>query len=474
MLTRKYGLLTITMMAISATLGSSILIAFGLVSYQTHNNPILMLIAWILGAILIIPGLLLFAETTSSYPENGSAYTWLKKAKLQATAFWFGWILVILAGATAIASVTLGCGKLVASPSLLNIEDPILIKLISICILILMGLTHIYTKKLVGISQTIFTILKFIPILFVLILALVYGTINSFHKPEVTQNLKELYFTSYMLLPAIAMTMFAYSGIEAVTYVAGEIKEPRKNIIRAKIIAFLVVISVYITLAIALITINVVNDLDPLSANLWETAIKENPLIPNGYAIAFNILATLIFLGSLNALLLYQSRMVHKLGVEKDLFVIFSKTKKNNNVPYLAIILLIILSAIYVLWNQLYSVVAYFIIATTVLQLIGFTVALKLRYQDKNYKRMFNNFWYLLLFITTIISNICCLIGAIFAMYVSAQDKNDWWILYKCFIVCGVLVAGFPIYYLKQYIQKIALIRKEAKDKKNKLKLLVD
>ncbi|WP_342277000.1 hypothetical protein [Spiroplasma endosymbiont of Nebria brevicollis] len=39
---------------------------------------------------LIIPGLLLFAETTSSYPKNGTAYTWLKKAKFQATAFWFG------------------------------------------------------------------------------------------------------------------------------------------------------------------------------------------------------------------------------------------------------------------------------------------------------------------------------------------------------------------------------------------------
>ncbi|WP_342277001.1 hypothetical protein [Spiroplasma endosymbiont of Nebria brevicollis] len=52
MLTRKYGLLTITMMAISATLGSSILIAFGQVAYQAQYNPILMLLAWIIGDIL--------------------------------------------------------------------------------------------------------------------------------------------------------------------------------------------------------------------------------------------------------------------------------------------------------------------------------------------------------------------------------------------------------------------------------------
>lgn len=461
MLTRKYGLLTITMMAISATLGSSILIAFSQVAYQAQYNPILMLLAWIIGAILIIPGLLLFAETTSSYPENGTAYTWLKKAKFQATAFWFGWILVLLVAATAIASATIACGNLVAS--IAGINNSWLIKLIGIGVLLIMGLTHIYTKKLVGISQTIFTILKFIPILLVMIVAITYGTFTNFEKPEVTKNLHQLFLTSYMLLPAIAMTMFAYSGIEAVTYVAGEIKEPRKNIIRAKIIAVLVVVGVYVILAVAIITINISNNWGLSSTNLWNDIILDSKTIPHGFALAFNILSIVIFLGSLNAFLLYHSRMVHKLAEENDLFSIFSKTSKRTNSPYLAIILLMLLSAIYVLWDQLYSVVTYFIIATTVLQFIAFSVALKLRYKDPTYKRMFNNFWYWVLFLSTIISNILCLIGAIISMYVFAYNSHDWWILYKCFIVCGVLVTGFPIYYIKKFIKKLMLIIQKKK-----------
>lgn len=461
MLTRKYGLLTITMMAISATLGSSILISFGQVAYQAQFNPILMLLAWIIGALLIIPGLLLFAETTSSYPENGTAYTWLKKAKFQATAFWFGWILVLIVAATAIASATIACGNLIAS--LAGITNSWVIKLLGIGVLIAMSLTHIYTKKIVGISQIIFTLLKFIPILLLIILAIIYGSLANFEKPEVKDNLHQLFLTSYMLLPAIAMTMFAYSGIESVTYVAGEIKEPRKNIIRAKIIAVLVVVGIYVILAVAIITINISNNLNVFSSNLWNDAILSSKTIPHGFALGFNILSIIIFLGSLNAFLLYHSRIVHKLAQENDLFSIFSRASERTNSPYLAIVLLMLLSSVYVLWDQLYSVVTYFIIATTVLQFVAFSVALKLRYKDPTYKRMFNNFWYWFLFLSTIISNFLCLIGAIISMYVFARDSHDWWNLYKCFIVCTVLVAGFPIYYIKEFIKKRMICIKNKK-----------
>ncbi|WP_174481401.1 hypothetical protein [Spiroplasma endosymbiont of Danaus chrysippus] len=64
------------------TTGSSVLISFGQVAFQSGFNPILMICAWILGGILILPEMLLLAETAISFPGNGSAYYWLKKSKL--------------------------------------------------------------------------------------------------------------------------------------------------------------------------------------------------------------------------------------------------------------------------------------------------------------------------------------------------------------------------------------------------------
>ena len=79
-LKKKYSFWVILMMAISATVGSSVLVSFGQVAFQSGFNPILMICAWILGGILILPEImLLLAKTAISFLGNGSAYYWLKK-----------------------------------------------------------------------------------------------------------------------------------------------------------------------------------------------------------------------------------------------------------------------------------------------------------------------------------------------------------------------------------------------------------
>ncbi len=449
MLKRKYGLLTTTMVAISATLGSSILISFGQVAFYAKFNPILMLLAWALGGLLIIPRLLIFAETTVSYPENGTTYTWLKKANYKAFAFWFGWILVLTVSATAIASITIACSQLIAS--LFNITNPWIIKAIGIGLMLVIGLFHIFLKQLVIVSQTVFTFLKFLPILFIIIIAIIYGSFNNF-KNQSSSGLTETYLSSYLLLPAIAMTMFAYSGIEAVIYIAGEVKEPKKNIIRAKILATIVVVSVYLILALSFIIINVSHGLNWMSPTFWQDAFK-NLKLPSGLILTFNIFVIIIFFGSLNALFLYHSRMVHKLAEENDLSPIFAKVKKSNESPYMAIILLIVLAAIYILWDQLYGIVTYFVIATTILQFISIIVAWQLRHKRKDYQKIFNDFVFTIIFISSLVTDILLLTGAIISVYISVINNNDWWILWKCLIVCGVLLAAYPIYYLRVFWQ---------------------
>lgn len=464
MLKRKYGLLTTTMVAISATLGSSILISFGQVAFYAKFNPILMLLAWALGGLLIIPSLLIFAETTVSYPENGTTYNWLKKANYKAFAFWFGWILVLIVSATAIASITIACSSLIAS--LFNITNPWIIKAIGIGLMLVIGLFHIFLKQLVIVSQTIFTFLKLLPILFIIVIAIIYGSFNNF-KNQGGSNLTETYVSSYLLLPAIAMTMFAYSGVESVTYIAGEIKEPKKNIIRAKILATIVVIAVYLILALSFIIINVSHGLDWMSSTFWHDAFK-NLKLPSGLILAFNIFVIIIFFGSLNSFFLYHSRMVHKLAEEKDLAPIFAKVRKSNESPYMAIILLIVLAAIYILWDQLYSIVTYFVIATTILQFISIIVAWQLRHKRKDYQKIFNDFVFGIIFLSVLIADMLLLAGAIISVYISVINNNDWWILWKCLIVCGVLLAGYPIYYLRTFWRWLRNDESKKKQIKNK------
>ncbi|WP_339049357.1 APC family permease [Spiroplasma endosymbiont of Colias croceus] len=319
--------------------------------------------------------MLLLAETAISFPGNGSAYYWLKKANWMACSFWLGWILVLMVSATAVASATLALGNIIGT--LAHITNQWLIKLFGILILFALAIVQIFIKNSSGKTQIIFTILKGLPITFVLFIAMIYGNTDSFNSEIVQKDLSKIFLATYVLLPATTMTLFAYSGIEAITYVTEEVENPRKNVLWALIVATGLIIFLYLILLIALLTIN-----EPLSwldknkefSNVWYYAIINNPNIPRVLAYIFSGLAILLFVGSLNAFLLYQSRLIFKMSEEKDLFKLFQKTTKRTNMPWAAMLLLIFAALIYILWNQLYEVTNYFIIAISFLKLIANSV----------------------------------------------------------------------------------------------------
>ncbi len=456
------------MMAISATVGSSVLISFGQVAFQSGFNPILMICAWILGGILILPEMLLMAETAISFPSNGSAYYWLKKANWMACSFWFGWILVLMVSATAVASATLALGNIIST--LAHINNQWLSKLFGILILLVLAIMQIFIKNSSGKTQIIFTTLKGLPIIFVLFIAMIYGNTDNFNSEIIKKDLSKIFLATYVLLPATTMTLFAYSGIEAITYVTEEVENPRKNILWALVAATILIITLYLVLIIALLTIN-----KPWSwidenggfSNVWYYAIINNPNIPSVLAYIFSGLAILLFVGSLNAFLLYQSRLIFKMSEEQDLFKVFQKTTKKSNIPWAAMLLLICAALIYILWNQLYEVTNYFIIAISFLKLIVNSVIIFLRRKHQAYQKIFNNFWFYFFIIIGYLGAMIAIVGSFLAMYYYGTHNNNMWALWNALILIAIMLAGYPIYYLKNYLVKVVNNSKKAKSHKN-------
>ncbi|AHF57689.1 amino acid permease [Spiroplasma eriocheiris] len=469
-LQKKYNFWQILMLAISATLGTSILVSFGQVGFQAQFNPILMIIAWILGGLLVIPEMLLFSEAATSYPENGTSYYWIKRAKWNACSFWFGWIMVLFVSATAVATACLAFGNIIVS--ITGLQNEWYAKLFGIIILLLLLLIQLFIKKSTGWSQIVFTILKLLPIGLLLIIAMIYGNTDSFQKDTINQNLSQIYLASFLLLPATAMTMFAYSGMEAITYISGEVIEPRKNIPRALIWSTIAIIILYVILAIGLLTVNKpFNWLDPNNniTNVWYYAIINNPKIPNFLGYLFSGLATLIFIGSLNSFLVYHSRLIFKMSEEGDLFKFFQKTTIKTNMPYLAMLLLTVLTIIYILWSSLFQVTNYFILAVSVLKTLTMVVIIYLRYRDPTYQRIYSTPVFILLTVLSLIACLITFVGAVIAMYFYGKTTKNMWELWNCLITMGIMFAGYPLYYLKKYGQHL-IKTWQAKKKITKIK----
>lgn len=115
--------------------------------------------------------------------------------------------------------------------------------------------------------------------------------------------------------------------------------------------------------------------------------------------------------------LLYQSRLIFKMSEEKDLFKIFQKTTKRSNMPWAAMLLLIFAALIYILWNQLYEVTNYFIIAISFLKLIVNSVIIFLRRKHPEYQKIFNNFCFYFFIIIGYLGAMIAIVGSFLAMY---------------------------------------------------------
>lgn len=455
---KKFGFWPTFMMGITATIGSSVLVAFENISFQSGENWIIILIALLLGGILIIPDMMLQTEVATSFPKNGTAYNWIKMMKWNATAFWFGWILVLFVAATSVATACLALGSII--DALFDISKNLGLvkgdyawpgKLIGVGFMVFLAITQILIKGNSKYSQVFLTCLKFLPIAFIMVLAMVYGTGAGFKSQEIQQASKPIYGATLALLPTVAATTFAYSGLDSITYVAGEIENPRKTIPKSLLFGLIFVVTTYLLLFISIMVIAAPNNWQGAGANVWENAFTAAN-VPKGLITTFQVLTLLIFLGSLNAFLFYQSRLISAMSESGDLFKIFAKRTNRTDEPYMAILLLMGLSMIFIFWNQVNEVMNYFALALASLKFIMAITVFNLRFKNKDYVPLWKTRTFIFFFVTTILSSLLIIAGTL--MRFIAAGQGDLWSLWKALIVIGVLLCGYPIGILKTYLQK--------------------
>ncbi|WP_339034572.1 amino acid permease [Spiroplasma endosymbiont of Cantharis rufa] len=451
---KKMGFWTVLALTLTATIGSSLLVTFNQVFMMVGNNPLLMILAWIIGGIIILPETFLMVEPAISFQENGTTYSWLRKANWKVMSFWFGWVLTLFVSATAIASSCLALSTIIMSMA--KADDIYLLKTISILILLLIGGTQIFLKNSSQVSQIIFLVIKALPILFVMLLALVYGSTNGLlSSKEMNQGLGQAYISSSLLIPAITMTMFSYSGTEVPTYVAGEIKNAEKTTPRVIICGVIIVITIYLIYGIALLSLASSGD-EMANGNQGLLAFSK---LPYWSKMTFNVLAILLFIGSINAFLLYQTRLIYKMAEEKDLSKPFLKTSKWSNQPYMAMLLLIGCAILYIIFNQIIELLAYFSLAVSALKILMTTNVIYLRLKEPTYKKIYKN-WLFWIFVTFAYLTCLLTLGGSMMLMLSTTKIADIW---KPILVILLVILIVPIGFLKFYLQQ-KQTKKEAID----------
>lgn len=165
-LQRKLGFWAVLAIAVGTTVGSGIFVSVGEVA-KAAGTPWLTVLAFVIGGLIVIPQMCVYAELSTAYPENGADYVYLKNAGSRPLAFLSGWASFWANDAPSLSIMALA---IVSNLGFLTPIDPLLGKFIAAGLIIAFMLLHLRSVEGGAAFQTLITIAKIIP--FTIVMAL--------------------------------------------------------------------------------------------------------------------------------------------------------------------------------------------------------------------------------------------------------------------------------------------------------------
>ncbi|PYV58305.1 MAG: hypothetical protein DMG91_04390 [Acidobacteria bacterium] len=263
-LVRGLSLLDSVLLLVSGIIGSSIFLTAKDIAVALPH-PTLFFLVWILGAVISLFACAAFAEMGSMYPDSGGQYIFLREAYGDLPAFLYGWMLFSVANGGSIAALA------VASAAYLGEIVPVISQ--QHVVLSLSGFTltraHIVGLLLIAVMtwvnaiglrwgalmQNVSTWAKFAAMAAFVLLGLTIGkgSWSHFRAPSglgLSMGLSPAQLISAMGVALIAV-FWAYDGWVYVTWVAGEIKDPRRNVAKSMVLGVLAVAAIYLSMNVA-------------------------------------------------------------------------------------------------------------------------------------------------------------------------------------------------------------------------------
>ncbi len=251
-LVRGLGRVEATSVVIGGIIGASIMLAPSLVARQA-GAPGLSLAMWLLGGVIALTGALCIAELSAAMPETGGTYVFLKRAYPGTPIpFLFGWTMFFAYTSSAIAAVA--TASALYGGFFLEKVIPYGIwgrRIVAVLLIALITSINYIGVRQAGKTQTAFTALKLLLIAGVIVVCLGFAS----HAGSLTPLFPAATDPKGSLAQAMVLTLFGYSGWHFSTNVAGEIRDPQRNLPFSILAGIAVVIVVYVLINVSFLLV---------------------------------------------------------------------------------------------------------------------------------------------------------------------------------------------------------------------------
>ena len=235
----EYGLFTAITMIVGIVIGSGIFFKSDNILVATGGSIALGVLVFCIAAIAIIFGSLTISQLASRSSQSGGVIAYAEENYNKSLACAFGWFQTFLYFPTLIAVVSWVAGIYICM--LFGVEGTLEIQmLIGFAIMAFLFIINTLSAKLGGLFQNASTIIKLVPLVLIAIAGLIFGDVSNISLSHVT-SMKSVGWIS-----AIAPIAFSFDGWVVATSIGHEIKDSKRNLPKALIIAPIFILAMYV------------------------------------------------------------------------------------------------------------------------------------------------------------------------------------------------------------------------------------
>src|SRR6266568_2370802 len=231
---RQLGLVSATALVVASMVGSGVFTTSGILLADLHS-PSLVLAAWLAGGVIAVLGALCYGALARSYPESGGEYIFLARTLHPAAGYLAGWVSLLVGFSAPLAAVALAFGEYLREG--LSFSTP---RLTGSCLLLAFTAVHAIHVQRGAWVQNFAVLIKLL--LIVLLVGLACARLEPAPQPQ----------GEHVPIAAFAVSLvrvsFSYSGWNAAIYIAGEVRDPGRNLPRAMAVGAGLVTLLYVAL----------------------------------------------------------------------------------------------------------------------------------------------------------------------------------------------------------------------------------
>jgi amino acid transporter len=433
-LKRQLGLWSAVAVLIGSTIGSGIFRSPAGITDKLPG-PLPLMSVWVAGGLFALCGALTLAELAGAFPQTGGVYVFLREGWGRLTAFCFGWAELVL-----IRAASLGAISTTFAEYLLRVlgYDTTLepyssyVHYVAAAAILLTAMFNYFGVRWGSLVQNLTTLAKYGGLLFIIILAFSLGlpSTGGHYTPAAPDG--SFHIAAFGL--ALVSVLWAFDGWADLSFVAGEVKDPRRVLPRALIIGTLAVIAIYLLANLAYLAVMPVEEIR--HSRLVAADVAQRLLgAPGVILVAATVMLSTF--GTLNGTLLTAPRIFFAMADDGLFFRKVASVHPKYNTPYVSILLTTGLGVVFVMTRTFEQLADAFVTAVVPFYALAVAAIFVLR-RRPDYDPPFRVPLYPVVPALFILATLFLLGNAII-------DPSSRW---PTVAVLGIILLGIPVYYL--------------------------